>query len=215
MDGRAASSRNFRNSDLFFDSLEPPHGLICDADGLPIALDVNPSPFNGAHFAVFPAKLIEPLIRVGTSERGCCSQCGAPWVRQTERSVAFTSGSGRAGNVPNGKHAGSMQSLSGEYDIRMGPSVAITTTGWAPSCTHDAATVSCTVLDPFSGAGTTALVADRLGRDAIGIDLSHAYMEMARERLTADSPLFTNLAAPVPEHPVETELADLFSYAAD
>ena len=42
-----------------------------------------------------------------------------------------------------------------------------------------------TVLDPFLGAGTTALVADRLGRHCIGIELSPAYAAMARRRLGA------------------------------
>lgn len=42
------------------------------------------------------------------------------------------------------------------------------------------------VLDPFGGAGTTALVADRLGRDAISIELNPAYTAMAEARLTAD-----------------------------
>ena len=58
--------RNFRNSDLFFDSLEAPHGLICDADGNPLALDVNPAPFKESHFATFPPKLITPLIKAAT-----------------------------------------------------------------------------------------------------------------------------------------------------
>jgi DNA modification methylase len=40
-----------------------------------------------------------------------------------------------------------------------------------------------TVLDPFLGAGTTALVADRLGRNCIGIELNPAYAEMARQRI--------------------------------
>ena len=39
------------------------------------------------------------------------------------------------------------------------------------------------VLDPFLGAGTTALVAARLGRRAVGIELNPAYVEMARRRL--------------------------------
>lgn len=39
------------------------------------------------------------------------------------------------------------------------------------------------VLDPFGGAGTTGLVADRLGRDAILIELNPEYAEMARDRL--------------------------------
>lgn len=51
-----------------------------------------------------------------------------------------------------------------------------------------------TVLDPFFGAGTTGLVADRLGRDCIGIELNPEYAQMARERITNDNPLFTDVA---------------------
>jgi DNA modification methylase len=47
-----------------------------------------------------------------------------------------------------------------------------------------------TVLDPFGGAGTVGLVADRLGRDAILIELNPAYAEMARRRIVGDAPLF-------------------------
>lgn len=51
------------------------------------------------------------------------------------------------------------------------------------------------VLDPFGGGGTTGLVADRLGRDAILIELNEAYSEMARRRIGADAPLFAKVAA--------------------
>lgn len=47
-----------------------------------------------------------------------------------------------------------------------------------------------TVLDPFTGTGTTALVALRNDRAFIGIELSPAYAEMARERIEGDMPLF-------------------------
>lgn len=40
-----------------------------------------------------------------------------------------------------------------------------------------------TVLDPFFGAGTTGLVASRLNRRFIGIELNPAYAEIARERI--------------------------------
>jgi site-specific DNA-methyltransferase (adenine-specific) len=40
-----------------------------------------------------------------------------------------------------------------------------------------------TVLDPFFGAGTTGLVAMRLGREFIGIELNPAYCEMAKKRI--------------------------------
>ena len=47
-----------------------------------------------------------------------------------------------------------------------------------------------TVLDPFAGAGTTGLVADRLGRSFIGLELNPEYVEIARRRIAADCPLF-------------------------
>lgn len=50
-----------------------------------------------------------------------------------------------------------------------------------------------TVLDPFGGAGTTALVADRLGRDAILCELNPTYVELAEQRVTNDSPLFSEV----------------------
>lgn len=52
-----------------------------------------------------------------------------------------------------------------------------------------------TVLDPFGGAGTTGLVADRHGRDAILIELNPEYAAMARRRIAGDSPLFASVAA--------------------
>lgn len=48
-----------------------------------------------------------------------------------------------------------------------------------------------TILDPFGGAGTVSLVAERLGRDSIYIDLSETYTEMARKRIYNDAPLLT------------------------
>lgn len=47
-----------------------------------------------------------------------------------------------------------------------------------------------TVLDPFFGAGTTGLVAQQLGRNAIGIELNPEYAAIARKRISGDTPLF-------------------------
>jgi DNA modification methylase len=77
---------------------------------------VATQPFKGAHFAVFPPKLIEPCVLAGAPE-------GA------------------------------------------------------------------TVLDPFSGSGTTGLVALRLNRSYIGLELNPEYAEMSRNRIRDDAPL--------------------------
>jgi len=52
-----------------------------------------------------------------------------------------------------------------------------------------------TVLDPFGGAGTTGLVADRLGRNAILIELNPEYAAMAERRIRNDCPLFAEVEA--------------------
>jgi DNA modification methylase len=52
-----------------------------------------------------------------------------------------------------------------------------------------------TVLDPFGGAGTTGLVADRLGRNAILIELNPSYAEIAERRLNADGGMFAEVKA--------------------
>lgn len=41
------------------------------------------------------------------------------------------------------------------------------------------------VLDPFCGSGTTGVVANRLGRNFIGIDLSEEYLQITKKRLEA------------------------------
>lgn len=50
-----------------------------------------------------------------------------------------------------------------------------------------------TVLDPFGGAGTTGLVADRLGRNAILIELNPEYAAMAERRIRNDAGMFAEL----------------------
>jgi len=132
------------------------------------------------HFATYPAGLVIPMIEAGTSARGCCSECGAPWERVVEKKASKIKKSGRAK----------------EMGIRICPSGTMVkppqakTVGWRPTCDCDADPVPCTVLDPFIGSGTTAVVAKELGRDCIGIDLSPDYARLALARVANSMPLF-------------------------
>lgn len=144
-------------------------------------------PYSGAHFATMPPDLAERCIKAGSSEKGCCPHCGAPWGRVVERTTSgayWGSSDGREGELRNdsAKRAG-----------RVGD-VATVTTGFSPSCDcppHDP--IPCTILDPFGGAGTTALVADRLGRNATIVELNPEYAALARERVTADAGMFAQI----------------------
>jgi tRNA G10 N-methylase Trm11 len=49
--------------------------------------------------------------------------------------------------------------------------------GWRPSCQCGAATVAALVLDPFVGTGTTVVEANRLGRRAVGVELSGRFCQ--------------------------------------
>jgi hypothetical protein len=58
------------------------------------------------------------------------------------------------------------------------------TIGWAKGCKCDTKEViPCTVLDVFFGAGTTGVVAQRLGRSYLGCELNPEYALIATERL--------------------------------
>jgi len=57
------------------------------------------------------------------------------------------------------------------------------TVGWNPSCSCGADTIPCTVLDPFLGSGTTAMVAKQFNRHYVGIELNPEYLAIAQRRV--------------------------------
>ncbi len=188
------------------------------------------APFPGAHFATMPPALVEPCIKAGTSARGCCPQCGAPWERVVQKQ--YRHHARWFGDKQDARHSRGSAGVS--YDEPIGSK----TQGWRPACScrdesdwpeydpkpkKDAPkeqweawervkdyvdaererlltlwkkwpTVPCTTLDPFSGAGTTALVSKRLGRDSIAIELNPAYTDMAKKRVYGEMPLFMGIS---------------------
>lgn len=137
---------------------------------------VASKPYREAHFATFPPDLIEPCILAGSPPQ-CCGACGAPWLRIVERTAMVIDRSDRTHDLGRTRSSGT----------NMVPPSSVTI-GWRPSCTCNAAPTPPVVLDPFGGAGTTALVAQRLGRSSVSFELNPGYVAMAEARLAADRP---------------------------
>lgn len=150
--------------------------------------EIPTAPYPEAHFATFPPALVEPCILAGTSEKGCCVECGAPWERVLERTGRLI-GEDRGGDY-QGRDKPSLvagqKTLAGGIRYQPGSHYEVEDRGWQPTCDHEAKAVPCTVLDPFVGSGTAVYVARKLGRLGIGVDLKEEYLELARRRLTKE-----------------------------
>lgn len=164
---------------------------------------ITTKPYAEAHFATFPPELPERCIKAGTSERGVCRKCGAPWERLVEdrspQGIAPPAGGPKAEASQLEREAGGLGRLDGgrrsvaDSTFNNNPAKRPPpprTTGWQPGCDCNSEEVPAVVLDPFAGAGTTIMVARRLQRRAIGIELNPAYVALAEKRIDGDAPLF-------------------------
>lgn len=108
------------------------------------------------HQATFPAGLIERPILATCPER-ICVQCDAAWTRPARiKSRRTNEGMRHTREVGELRRCGC----------------------FAPSRPG-------IVLDPFMGTGTTAIVAERLSRDWLGVELNPAYVKLAKRRIAA------------------------------
>lgn len=140
---------------------------------------ISIAPFKGAHFAAYPPALIEPCVLAGTSEHGCCAECGEPYRRITNKQrLKRNRPNDYVKRCEHGQENTCANSVAG---------VNIETVGWEKNCKCETREIKpCVVLDMFSGAATTGLVCQRLGRRYIGIELNPEYVELSLERLKQD-----------------------------
>jgi len=163
--------------------------------------EIATQPTPEAHFATFPGALVEPCIKAGTSERGCCPVCGAPWRRVTDRGkdagLARSAG-GKADDQPEtdrakrlGQRRNAARVAGGDHTNPFGGRM---TTHWAPTCTCNAGDpIPCVVLDPFGGSGTVAKVARDLGRSSVLIELNPEYVAIMKKKLRVGEQLDTGV----------------------
>ena len=125
--------------------------------------------YKGAHFATFPEVLVERPI-LATCPVRVCSACGTPWEHAPGK-IFILGKRLPAGSDPHvRRYPGRWQVLRqrGELEQR---------------CQCDSPSRRGIVLDPFFGTGTTGAVAERLGRDWLGIEISEEYAALAWKRL--------------------------------
>lgn len=184
-------------------SLEPSNGVAPPHKGLrtPAGRDglgrnkrsvwtIATAPYPNAHFATFPPDLVEPCILAGSPERAC-AECGAPWRRLVNSE--FVPQGDVAASPALQRSADGLDASSGWGDTPR-DTTRRTTIGFESTCDCDSETVPAVVLDPFAGAATTGLVATRLDRDFIGIELNPEYVELGRRRIFDDAPLLNSVS---------------------
>ena len=148
--------------------------------------EVVTEPTKEAHFATFGQKWIEPCILAGCP-REVCRVCGKPRERVVEKSGGTT---GKSWHDHSNDLAGGMSQYDptcqkggvGKAKDANGQEYKSTTIGWT-DCGHGDYRPGI-VLDPFGGSGTTGVVAAKLKRDYILIELNERYAnDIARPRL--------------------------------
>jgi len=147
-------------------------------------------PFPEAHFATFPEKLIETPIKAGCPQY-VCKKCGKGRVKIYKKGDLVRSGKGHIsyGYKGNSKHQkvekSNISSWSQNFvkdNLIPGMSYEQKFIGYT-DCGCNAGWEGGVVLDPFMGAGTTAVVAKKQGKKFIGIELKQEYIDMANKRL--------------------------------
>jgi len=141
--------------------------------------EIATQPYPEAHFATFSEELPRRCIAAGCPE-WVCRICGKARERIVERETVR-------------EHGGTREMTKTPLPVvragwrEGGPTSE--TVGWSEcACGPEAGKyVPGVVLDPFMGSGTTALVARKLGRRAVGVELSPEYAALCAKRLQQQS----------------------------
>ncbi|MEO0126323.1 MAG: site-specific DNA-methyltransferase [candidate division WOR-3 bacterium] len=179
-------------------------GNIKDVEQYPHPLCSNPGdfwtitvkPFREAHFAVYPEELCIKPIKASCPEF-VCKKCGKPVIKK----IIGTKGFGNSFNIRvrdmqiHPEKWGTLYKASEEEKRKYNEKQYRHTTTRDKiinKCDCNAGFEPGIVLDMFAGSGTTGVVAKKLGRRYILIDLKPEYCKMARKRLKGSSLNFVN-----------------------
>jgi len=137
---------------------------------------INPQPFSEAHFATFPEKLVEPMLKMGCPEF-VCKKCGKARVKIYKHKNAIIELSKRCLEK---RAAGLLTQVQGtQISPATNKFIGYTDCGCGADFRPGV------VLDMFGGSGTVGKVAAQLKRDYVLIELQGEYIKIAEERLGA------------------------------
>ncbi len=153
--------------------------------------------FSGAHFATFPTRLVDRIIKAVCPQQ-VCKKCGKPRTRIVESKVVDEEleeeiadkdfGENKLGS---GVHGRGLAGVSGGGTANSRPPAEIfaktlnrthVTTGWT-DCGCNAGFEDGIILDPFMGSGTTALTARKNCRRYVGIEINPEFIPIIEGRL--------------------------------
>lgn len=174
-----------------------------------------------SHFAAFPMELPRRIIQ-GWSPAGVCTGCGQG-RRPVSQPEVIPHWKGGTKGARNGARTGRAleprtNTLHAITGYAWGCSLDVSRPGSEDNLAYAQAgpgrqpTRPAVVLDPFGGTGTTALVADALGRHGISVDMSADYSRLAKWRCSDPGERARALEVPKPP-PVHENQDTLFDLA--
>lgn len=182
-------------------------GSVWQISSVPL---IVPEHLDSDHHAAYPPELVRRIV-LGWSPHGICTQCGEGRRPVTDKSREVYHGAGQHRSGAQQRRDGAV--VTGWRHDEKWTAVA-RITRYACACPEpDAPTRPAVVLDPFGGSGTTALVADVLGRTGISLDLSADYCRIARWRTADPAERARALGVPKPP-PVPEGQTSLFGEAS-
>jgi len=143
---------------------------------------INPRPFPEAHFATFPVDLPLKILKCACPDK-VCKKCGKPRNPLSKPTEAYQKiidqKAWRANTEENWNpkvQGNALSHKTGHF------SAEYVTVGYT-DCGCNAGWDAGIVLDPFFGAGTVGIAAEKLGLQWVGIELKQEYVDIAKKRL--------------------------------
>jgi site-specific DNA-methyltransferase (cytosine-N4-specific) len=146
------------------------------------------------HTAMFPETLVQTCLQPSLSAKGVCKACGKPWTRYEVGKERIDDpillrylGTDKDGTY-NGKEQKNYKDQKAQRTTKgkqsmLASMLTKTLWKWKANCSCKAKRARPLVLDPFGGAGTTAVVAARMGADVVLCELNKDFARIARDRV--------------------------------